>query len=47
MTVGATHNDALYLTGKVCEIIIVDGVTLPSDLAAYLTARYTGLTVTT
>lgn len=47
MTVGATHNDLLYLTGKVSEIIIIDGTVLPSELAGYLTDRYTGLTVTT
>ena len=47
MTVGATHADSLYLTGKVSEIIILDDGTLPGDLVAYLNGRYTGLSITT
>lgn len=45
MTVGANHSGAAPATCLVAEILHISGATIPSELAGYLTSRYTGLTV--
>ncbi len=45
MTVGANHAAAAPMEGTVAEIIVVSGQTIDSNLAGYLTDRYSGLTI--